>query len=173
MYWPKVFASLNNLLAAFLSTACQHPTFQEPSEPLIPRIQKVCLELAATNPFPCVRIEGIASLLPYAMKCDAWIVIHADYGQLMYVSFCKTDLQSALICIWESLTHDYMHRANSLVRTDRLLQCLRLIRCLDCFYQDYGMLCLASSICWIASPEFTGGTSKRARGCGKPARGAC
>ena len=124
MYWPKVFASLNNLLSAYLSTAYQHPTFQEPSEPLVPRSQKACLELAATNPFPCVRIERIASHLPYAMKCDAWIVIHVDYDQLIYVTFCKTDLQSAPICIWESWSHDYMHRAYFYQRIHKLTNSL-------------------------------------------------
>ena len=52
-----------------------------------------------------------------------------------------------------------------------LLQCLRLTRCLDCFYQDYDMLRLAGSICWLASSDVTGDTSKRVRGCGQHAWG--
>ena len=47
------------------------------------------------------------------------------------------------------------------VGTDRLLQCIRLLRCLECFYQDYDILRLANSICWIASPGVTGDTSKK------------
>ena len=47
------------------------------------------------------------------------------------------------------------------VGTDRLLQCIRLLRCLECFYQDYDILRLVNSICWIASPGVTGDTSKK------------
>ena len=79
----------------------------------------------------------------------------------------------------QSRSNDQLHPCCSIasnhttrdVRIDRLLQCLRLIRCLECFYQDYDMLRLAGSICWLASSGVTGDTLKRARGCSQPVRG--
>ena len=86
----------------------------------------------------------------------------ADRCALPFIRRCRLERRS---------TEPTFDGRELFVRTYRLLQCLRLIRCLECFCQDYDLLRLAGSICWLASSDVTGDTLKRACGCGQPTRG--